>query len=159
MTTRGFTSHDGEATIRFGVGAVAGAVELLGGPGYTLLTTERHRDAAPAVVDAAGEVHDVAPGRVDEIAGELLGRVGGDRLVALGGGRAIDVAKALAAASQGRARAMAVPTTLSGAEMTRGHRQAAGAPEGSGHAQPAVVVNDPRLSASQPERELAASAL
>jgi alcohol dehydrogenase class IV len=155
----GFTWQDGERTIRFGRGAVAEAVELLGGPGYTLLTTARHRDAAPAVVEAAAHVHDVPAGPVDEIAGELLGQVEGDRLVALGGGRAIDVAKALAAASRGRARAMAVPTTLSGAEMTRGHRQAGGAPEDSGHTRPTVVVNDPRLSASQPEPDLAASAL
>ena len=54
---------------------------------------------------------------------------------------------------------MAIPTTLSGAEMTRVHRQAAGAPEGSKNVRPAVVVNDPGLSASQPEPELAASAL
>ena len=71
----------------------------------------------------------------------------------------VDVAKALAGASRGAARAMAIPTTLSGAEMTRVHRQAAGAPEGAANVRPAVVVNDPALSASQPEPELAASAL
>ena len=54
---------------------------------------------------------------------------------------------------------MAIPTTLSGAEMTRVHRQAAGAPEGAAGVRPAVVVCDPALSASQPEPELAASAL
>jgi alcohol dehydrogenase class IV len=43
--------------------------------------------------------------------------------------------------------------------MTRVHRQAAGAPEGAVNVRPAVVVNDPLLSASQPEPELAASAL
>jgi alcohol dehydrogenase class IV len=69
------------------------------------------------------------------------------------------VAKALAAASGGAARAMAVPTTLSGAEMTRVHRQAQGAPDGTAGVRPAVVVNDTLLSASQPEPELAASAL
>ena len=53
---------------------------------------------------------------------------------------------------------MAIPTTLSGAEMTRVHRQARGAPEGARGVRPAVVVNDPALSASQPEPELAASA-
>ena len=71
----------------------------------------------------------------------------------------MDVAKALAGASLGAVRAMAIPTTLSGAEMTRVHRQAAGAPEGAANVRPAVVVNDPALSASQPEPELAASAL
>ena len=79
--------------------------------------------------------------------------------MALGGGRVVDVAKALAAASGGAQRAMAIPTTLSGAEMTRGHRPAAGAPASAGNVRPAVVVNDPLLSASQPEPELAASAL
>jgi alcohol dehydrogenase class IV len=159
VDVRPFTWQDGERTIRFGRGIAEEAVGVLGGPGYALLTTERARAAAPAVVESAGEIVDVAPGRVDELAGELLGQTKNDRLVALGGGRVIDVAKALAAASGGAARAMAVPTTLSGAEMTRGHRQAAGAPEGSRNVRPAVVVNDPLLSASQPEPELAASAL
>jgi alcohol dehydrogenase class IV len=154
-----FTWQDGERTIRFGRGAVAEAVAALGGPGYAVLTTARASAAAPGVVEAAGAVHEVAPGRVDELAGELLGTVSHDRIVALGGGRVVDVAKALAAASGGAARAMAIPTTLSGAEMTRVHRQAVGAPEGTKGVRPAVVVNDPALSASQPQPELAASAL
>ena len=155
----GFRWHDGERTIRFGRGAVQEAVGLLGGPGYVLLSTPRALGVAPGVAEAAGQVVEVAAGRVDELAGGLLGSVRGERLVALGGGRVIDVAKALAAASGGAARAMAVPTTLSGAEMTRGHRRAAGAPPGAAGVRPAVVVNDPALSASQPEPELAASAL
>jgi alcohol dehydrogenase class IV len=156
---RPFTWQDGERTIRFGRGTAQEAIGVLGGPGYALLTTSRAHSAAPDVVEAAGEVVEVAPGRVDELAGELLGRIGSDRLVALGGGRVVDVAKALAAASGGAQRAMAIPTTLSGAEMTRGHRQAVGAPAGTQGVRPAVVINDPDLSASQPEAELAASAL
>ena len=159
VNRRTFTWQDGERTIRFGRGTAGEAIGVLGGPGYALLTTERARGAAPDVVEAAEAVIEVAPGRVDELAGELLGTIAEDRLVALGGGRVVDVAKALAGASGGRARAMAIPTTLSGAEMTRVHRQAAGAPEGSVNVRPAVVVNDPRLSASQPEPELAASTL
>src|SRR5690349_4378332 len=117
MQTKSFTWQDAERLIRFGRGIAEEAVGVLGGPGYALLTTARTQTAAPAVFEAAGEVHDVPHGRVDEIAGELVGRFDGhDRLVALGGGRVIDVAKALAAASGGRQRAMAVPTTLSGAE-------------------------------------------
>jgi len=154
-----FTWQDGERTIRFGRGMAAEAVGVLGGPGYALLTTPRAMQAVPHVVEAAGSVHEIAPGRVDELAGARLGTIGHDRIVALGGGRVIDVAKALAAASGGTARAMAIPTTLSGAEMTRVHRQAVGAPEGTSGVRPAVVVNDPALSASQPEPELAASAL
>jgi len=157
--SRRFTWYDGERTIRFGRGVAGEAVGVLGGPGYALLTTARARGAAPEVVEAAATVLEVAPGQVDELAGELLGTIEQDRIVALGGGRVVDVAKALAGASLGAARAMAIPTTLSGAEMTRVHRQAAGAPEGAANVRPAVVVNDPALSASQPEPELAASAL
>jgi len=159
VNRRSFTWQDGERMIRFGRGTAAEAVGVLGGPGYALLTTERAHAAAPEVVEAADTVVDVAPGRVDELAGELLGTIAQDRIVALGGGRVVDVAKALAGASGGAARAMAIPTTLSGAEMTRVHRQAAGAPAGAVNVRPAVVVNDPLLSASQPEPELAASAL
>ena len=78
----------------------------------------------PGVVEAAGALHPVGPGRVDELAGDLLGAVARDassRSVAVA---FIDVAKALAAASGGTQVAMAVPTTLSGAEMTRIHRRA-----------------------------------
>ncbi len=151
-----FTWQDGERTIRFGRGAAAEAVEVLGGPGYTLLTTERAAAMAPAVAEAAGAVHHVPDGLVDEIAAALLGEVAGaERIVALGGGRVIDTAKALAAAGGGRA--MAVPTTLSGAEMTRSHRLPAGVR--AARVRCAAVVNDPALSASQPVDALAASAL
>ena len=39
--TGSFDWRDGERTIHFGRGRLAEAVDLLGGPGYTLLTTER----------------------------------------------------------------------------------------------------------------------
>jgi alcohol dehydrogenase class IV len=157
--TSGFTWRDGERTIRFGRGAIADAVETLGGEGYALLTTERAAAMAPNVVEAAAAVHTLGPGRVDELAGELLGAVARERVVALGGGRVVDTAKALAAASGGTQVAMAVPTTLSGAEMTRIHRRAAGADQRAPTVRPRVVVNDPDLSASQPLADLAASAL
>jgi alcohol dehydrogenase class IV len=152
---RSFTWGDGERTIVFG--PVAGAVDALGGPGYTLLTTERASAAAPHIAKSAGAVHQVDGGQVHELAGDLLGEVSGDRIVALGGGRVVDVAKALAAATG--ARAMAVPTTLSGAEMTSGHRHARGVDESTPRVRPAVVVFDPVLAASQPIEELAASTL
>ena len=148
-----FTWHDGERTVAFGRGMLGRAVELLEGPGYTLLTTERAAGTAPAVVDAAASVHHVPDGLVEDVARSLAGDVTGDRLVALGGGRVIDVTKALASASG--VRAMAVPTTLSGAEMTPSHRAISDAPR----VRPAVVVCDPALAASQPEPALAASAL
>src|SRR4051795_1091758 len=152
-----FTWQDGERTIRFGRGTIATAGELLG-TGYTLLTTERAEASAPGVVAAAGAVHHVRPGWVDEIAEELRGSVSGDLLVALGGGRVIDVTKALAAAAGPPVRAAAIPTTLSAAEMSKGHRQAANSPPGTPNVRPAIVINDPDLAASQPEDELAASA-
>jgi alcohol dehydrogenase class IV len=152
-----FTWRDGDRLIRFGRGAVEEAVDLLGGPGYTLLTTARPPAAAPHDAVAAAEVHIVGSGPIPELAGDLLGKLAGDRLVALGGGRLVDVAKALAAA--GGTTAMAIPTTLSGAEMTRVHRHAHGVEAKTPRARPSVVVNDPALSASQPVPALAGSAL
>src|SRR5437660_6589085 len=152
-----FRWEDGERVIRFGRGALAHVADEVG-VGYVLVTTPRGRERSPALVEAAATVHDVPPGRVDEIAAGLRGLVAGDTLLALGGGRVIDVAKALAAADPPR-RVAAVPTTLSAAEMTRIHRHAAGVDAATPRVRPQVVVNDPALSASQPEPGLAASAV
>ena len=152
-----FRWDDGDRVIRFGRGALADVPELVG-EGYVLLTTPRTRERAAELAERAGAVHDVPEGRVDEVAGELRREVQGDTLLALGGGRVIDVAKALAAADPPR-RVAAVPTTLSAAEMTRGHRHAVGVDPATPRVRPQVVVNDPALSASQPEPALAASAL
>ena len=116
---------------------------------------------APALGEQADAIHEIAPGRVDELASALVGFVGaGTRIVALGGGRVIDTAKALAAARGPgrRPRVAAVPTTLSAAEMTATHRRAQGSDTSLPGVRPMVVINDPALSASQPPRELAASA-
>jgi alcohol dehydrogenase class IV len=153
--TRDFTWRDGERIVRFGRGALADAPALLG-ERYVLLTTARAAATAPAVVERATAVHDVPEGRVDAVAGDLLEAVDGELLVALGGGRVVDVAKALAAARG--ARAAAIPTTLSAAEMTRGGRQARGVDPSTPRVRPRVVLNDPALSASQPDHDLAASA-
>ena len=163
MTAQGFRWRDGERTIRFGRGVAREAVEELGGPGYLLLTTPRAAGPLAPVVDAAAGVHHVPGGTVPELAAGALAWARGagndGRVVALGGGRVVDVAKAVAAALGGGTRAMAIPTTLSGAEMTRGHRHAAGVDEATPRVRCAVVVCDPVLAASQPEPELAASAL
>ena len=174
---RAFDWHDGERLIRFGRGVAAEAVEALGGPGFLLLTTSRAGAMLPAAGEAAAGVRHVGPGGVPELAAEALqwahsielpavataahswARPHGARVVALGGGRVIDVAKAVAAGLGGGARAMAIPTTLSGAEMTRVHRHAAGVDESKPRVRCAVVVCDPALAASQPDDELAASAL
>ena len=117
---------------------------------------------APALAHRAGAMISIAPGRVDELAGELLDDVQGEGslLVALGGGRVIDTAKALAASRPpgDRPRVAAVPTTLSAAEMTAVHGRAAGADDSLPRVRPAIVINDPALSASQPPPALAASA-
>jgi alcohol dehydrogenase class IV len=153
-----FTWRDGERTIRFGRGSVGTAPELLG-DGYALLTTARGEAAAPALVEAAGSVHHVGPGFVDELSAGLLGSVpDGVMLVALGGGRVVDTAKAIAGGRGGAQPVAAIPTTLSAAEMNAVHRLPAGAGDGARNVRPAVVINDPALSASQPEDELAASA-
>ena len=151
----GFTWQDGERTIRFGRGAIEAADELLG-DGYALLTTARAESSAPRVVERAAVVHHVGPGLVDELAAELLDQVDAPLVVALGGGRVIDTAKAIAGTTG--ARAGAIPTTLSAAEMTKVHRLPKGREQGARRVRPAIVLNDPDLCASQPEDQLAASA-
>lgn len=152
-----FTWRDGERLLRFGRGVLADAPGLIATP-YALLTTPRAAHTAPGLGAAAAEVHEVRDGLVEEVSAGLRGRVAAPVLVALGGGRVIDVAKALAAADPPR-RVMAVPTTLSAAEMTGGHRLPAGVDPGTRRVRPAVVINDPALSASQPEPALVASAM
>ena len=155
-----FTWKDGDRTIRFGRGTADTALELLG-TGFVLLRTARGSGVLPLVEEAAGVVLEVPAGLVGEIAAQLLPGVQDARgasatIVALGGGRVIDTGKALAAAT-GRATA-AIPTTLSAAEMTWLHRHVKGLDPPPAFVRPTVVVNDPALSASQPEPELAASA-
>jgi alcohol dehydrogenase class IV len=145
-----FTWRDGERLIEFGPAAPPP-------DSYALLTTPR--TALPAFTDAATEVVHVPTGRVDEISAELLTRHSFSpdvRLVALGGGRVIDTAKALAGAVGGRCAA--VPTTLSGAEMTGFHRTPAGV-EGARLVRPALVLADPELMTSAPPSILFASAM
>ena len=147
--------------MHFGRDALERALQTLGS-GYALLTTSRALAMAPLLAERAAVVYSVGDGRVDELAGGLLGDIdaGVELLVAFGGGRVIDTAKALAAARRPgeRPRVAAVPTTLSAAEMTAVHRRAAGADGSLPGVRPAIVVNVPALSASQPPVALAASA-
>jgi maleylacetate reductase len=151
-----FTIRDGERTIRFGDGAAAEARDLLrqaGFDGYVLLTTARAAGSAPLEPESTLEV---PPGLVDEISASLLREAGEGPLVALGGGRVIDTAKAIAGVTG--APVAAIPTTLSGAELTPFHRTPAGA-EGARMVRPSLVISDPLLTASQPEPQLWASAM
>src|SRR5215210_6612776 len=148
--------RDGERTIRFGEGSAAQASDLLserGFHGYTLLTTERAARSAP--LEPVAELH-VPPGLVDELSVRLLPDAGERPLVALGGGRVIDTAKAIGGVTG--APVAAIPTTLSGAELTPFHRTPAGV-EGARMVRPSLVVADPLLMASQPGPELWASAM
>jgi alcohol dehydrogenase class IV len=94
---------------------------------------------------------------VNEVAARLFADVGGGDLVALGGGRVIDAAKAIAAVRLSRVAAL--PTTLSGAEMTRIHRLPEGQDPADGLVRPAVVLADPPLMVGLPEERLRASAM
>jgi maleylacetate reductase len=155
LAAESFTMRDGERTIRFGEGAAAEAPDLLAGHGfhgYTLLTTPRAAGSAPL---EPARTLEVPSGLVDEISAALLPDAGDAPLVALGGGRVIDTAKAIGGVTG--APVAAIPTTLSGAELTPFHRVPAGV-EGARMVRPSLVLADPLLMASQPEPELWASA-
>jgi len=126
-----------------------------------LVTTRRALDStagAGRLAEGAQAVIEVPGGRVPEASAAVRGEVAGRPLVALGGGRVIDSAKAIAAADG--LRCAAVPTTLSGAELTRIHRLPAGV-EGprAGLVRPALALADPAVMASQPAQWVAASAI
>ena len=138
-----FRHVDPERTVVFGEGALEAADDLLGS-GYTLLTTARARAQALGARRArerGGRRARRASWRLSPPG--LRAQVEGSRLVALGGGRVIDVAKALAAAD-GPREVLAVPTSLSAAEMTRVHRHAAGVPAQTPRVRPRVWSTIPR---------------
>lgn len=144
-----FTWRDGDRTIVYGEDA-AGAVRRRGWDSdTTLLTTPR---ADPGIMPALM----VGEGQVPDLAARLLPEAGGGRLLAWGGGRVIDVAKAIASVTG--ARVGAVPTTLSGAEMTSLHRKIEGREQGPS-VRPVLVIGDPDLMCSLPEPALRASSL
>ena len=159
MPAADFTWIDSERLIRFGPGALEDAPRLLADRGfedYALLTTPRAAEQAPALVEAAAVVADVPSGGVPEAAAAVRDKVGGRPVVALGGGRVIDSAKAIGGAD-GVAVA-AVPTTLSGAPITRIHRMPAGVDQFT-LVRPSLVICESGLMASQPMPGLAASAM
>lgn len=137
-------------------GDAAAALEGEGWNGFELLTTERALAGAERLADAAAKVHLVGSGQVPRISAAILDDVGSDDLVALGGGRVIDAAKAVAAARGGRVAA--IPTTLSGAEMTAIHRMPAGH-EGLSGVRPSLVLADAELMTSLPDGDLRATAM
>ena len=160
LNERAFIWRDGERIIRFADRLLASSPDLLAEHGWTdyhLLTTERALATAPAALaENAGAVHPVPPGPVNEVSAELFDAVDSEQLVAFGGGRVIDVAKAIAAVRVGRVAA--IPTTLSGAEMTTIHRLPEGR-QADGLVRPALVIADPEQMVTLPEERLRASAM
>jgi alcohol dehydrogenase class IV len=141
-----------------GVGQAAQLLHEHGFADFELLTTPRALPGAPELEAAAKAVHAIPAGQVPEAAAALLDRVAAPQLVALGGGRTIDTVKAVAAVSG--ARVAAVPTTLSGAEMTGIHRLPAGAETRvQTMVRPELAIADPEAMTSQPEGALRASAM
>ena len=156
-----FTWRDAGRTILFGPGLLSRAAEALADQGiseFELLSTERALADAGDLTAAAGAVHEVAPGSVPDAAAAIVDQVSAPRLVALGGGRVIDTAKAVAAVSG--AEVAAIPTTLSGAEMTGIHRLPKSV-EGraKGLVRPVLALADPEPMTGLPEAELRFSAM
>jgi alcohol dehydrogenase class IV len=151
-TESAFIWDDAGRAVHFG----EGALEQMPDSGFELFTTARALADTQLGVEAPR--HEVAPGAVPESAAALLGRVSAPTIVALGGGRVIDTAKAVAAV-EGQ-DVVAIPTTLSGAEMTAIHRlPARGEARALGLVRPSRVLADPELMTGLPEPQLRASAM
>lgn len=160
MTRRDdFTWIDGERLVRYGDGALEDVPRLLrerGFQSFALLATKRSLEQAPELRKRAATVLEVPPGSVPDAAATVRGGVRRLPVVGLGGGRVIDAAKAVAAVD--RLPCAAVPTTLSGAEMTPFHRLPTGA-DPAPAVRPSLVVAMPRLMASHESTQLAATAM
>ena len=157
----GFLWRDAGRAVVFRDTGLSEAPQLLGEHGFDsfeLFSTERTVGDVPAIAEAASAVHLVPPGQVPETAAGLLEATSATRLVAFGGGRVIDTAKAIAATLG--AQVAAIPTTLSGAEMTGIHRLPAGAEDRvKGLVRPSLVIAKPQAMTSLPEPRLRASAM
>jgi alcohol dehydrogenase class IV len=156
-----FIWRDAGRTVVFRRNGVAQAARLLRDhdfESFELLTTSRGLPAAAELGAAAAAVHIVPSGQVPELAATLVETAASSALVAFGGGRAIDVAKAVAAVTG--ARVAAIPTTMSGAEMTGIHRLPVGAESRvASLVRPALVIADPVAMTSQEEAQLRASSM
>ncbi len=160
-----FVWRDAGRTVVFNAGGIEAAPKLLAEHGmeqFELLSTARHLGAGAGLVAAAAAVHELPPAdpatAVPETSRALLDAVRGSNLVALGGGRTIDTAKAIASVTG--AGVAAIPTTMSGAEMTGIHRLPAGAEDRvRSLVRPALVIADPTAMTSAPEPELRASSI
>jgi maleylacetate reductase len=161
-----FVWRDAGRVIVFRKAGVEQAPRLLAEHGidrFELLSTARHLAEATALASSASAVHEVPAAAtpatgVTDAAAALLDSARSENLVALGGGRTIDTAKAIASVTG--ARVAAIPTTMSGAEMTGIHRLPTGAQDRvRGLVRPALAIADPRAMTSQPEPQLRASSM
>ena len=160
-----FVWHDAGRVVVFRDSGVGDAAKLLAEhrmEPFELLSTARHLGQAGELASAALAVHEVAAGAptsaVPEAAAALLDSARSPNLVALGGGRTIDTAKAIASVTG--ARVAAIPTTMSGAEMTGIHRIPAGAENSlRSLVRPTLVIADPGAMTSAPEPELRTSSM
>ena len=161
MAPDSFIWRDAGRTVVFRRNGVAQAPQLFREHNFEpfeLLTTARGLAAASGLGAAAAAVHMVPGGQVPDLAATLVETATSPALVAFGGGRAIDVAKAVASVTG--ARVAAIPTTMSGAEMTGIHRLPAGAESRvASLVRPALVIADPVAMTSQDEAPLRASAM
>jgi maleylacetate reductase len=156
-----FDWRDAGRTVVFREGGLRDAPQLLAEHGFEpfdLLSSERHLAEANELATAAMAIREVPVGAVPDAAAALLEAGGTDSLVALGGGRIIDTAKAIASVTG--AQVAAIPTTMSGAEMTGIHRLPSGF-ESRVRAmiRPSLVVAEPWAMTSAPEPELRASSM
>jgi alcohol dehydrogenase class IV len=144
---------DGERTVVFG----PADPDSLPFDSFALVTTERAERQLPALTERASVVVHVPGGPVPDAAAEVRGSLTQPvPLVALGGGRVIDAAKGIAGADG--VPIAAVPTTLSGAPMTKIHRMPAGV-DSWNLVRPSFVLADPALMSSQEPQPRAASAM
>lgn len=159
--TGDFIWRDAGRTVVFRRSGMSQAPQLLKEHGFApfeLLASPRALASAPELAAEASLVHEVGPGSVPDLAGELIGAAEAASLVAVGGGRTIDVVKAVASVTG--ARVAAVPTTMSGAEMTGIHRAPAGfEAKLTSMVRPTLVVADPVAMTSQPEAQLRSSSM
>jgi alcohol dehydrogenase class IV len=160
-----FVWRDADRAVVFRSSGVSDAPKLLAEHGmesFELLSTGRHLDRASELASAAITVHELPPAdpatAVPATSAALLDVARSPNLVALGGGRTIDTAKAIAAVTG--ARVAAIPTTMSGAEMTGIHRLPAGAEDRvKALVRPALVIVEPAAMTSAPEPDLRSSSM
>ncbi len=154
----------GDDRVVFGVGAERRAAELLadGGARRVLLVAQgRHRDGADRVAAQLGDrcagifdrVTNQVPGDIADAAVAMARELDADWVVAHGGGSAIGVAKAIALELP--VKVGAIPTTYAGSErtdiwgVTRDGVKTTGR---DARVRPELVIYDPALSATLPQR-------